>query len=171
MLKVMGREGPCSEPQLCPAPLGAADWDLAWAAGWLAGGKSLQSELNMSIATSVVCWPSVTLCSSERLPVHVRRACQVLEWTHLAAQRWNQNCRWGRRGKRRIKPIDVEYCGMPTVQSHRETVCISLPLAKDNVRLQLRLSFQCNVWALILKITAHDSKWLYFTSWPEIFMY
>lgn len=44
---------------------------------WL--GKRLQSELNMSNPTSVVCWRPVTLCSSERLPVHVQWACQVLE--------------------------------------------------------------------------------------------
>lgn len=44
---------------------------------WL--GKRLQSELNMSNPTSVVCWRPVTLCSLERLPVHIQWACQVLE--------------------------------------------------------------------------------------------
>ncbi|CAB1443452.1 unnamed protein product [Pleuronectes platessa] len=36
----------------------------------------VQSELNMRNLTIVVCWPSVTRRSSERLPVHVQWACQ-----------------------------------------------------------------------------------------------
>lgn len=46
-------------------------------------------------------------------------------------------------------------------------VSISPVWAKDNIRLQLRLSFQCDLQVLILKITTYDSKWPQFTTWPE----
>lgn len=46
----------------------------------------------------------------------------------------------GRKGKVRVRPIDVERT--TAVLSRRELVRVPLALAKDNVRLQLHSSFQ-----------------------------
>lgn len=158
MLKVMDREGPSSEPQLAPAPLGAADWDLSWAAGWLSGNRKKKKV-------------------AVRIKHEQPDRCGMLAIRHSLQQLGEATC---------ARPAGLSGIGIDTVDCTE--VESELQMGKErgkgsqsmwSERLQYEaterwsvlfwfgpkimlgyLSFQCDFWALILKITAYDSKWL-----------
>lgn len=112
MLKVMDREGPCSEPQLPAAPLGAVDWDLGWAAGWLAGKKV---AIKIKHEQPDQCGMLAIRHSLQHREATCARPMGLsgIGIDTLGCTEVESELQMGKKGKRRIKSIDVEWT--PTV--------------------------------------------------------
>lgn len=154
MLKVMDREGPCSEAQLSPHPLGAADWDLGWTAGWLAGKKAAvrikheqPDQCSMlAIRHSLLLGESTCARPAGLSGIGI----DTLGCTEVESE-----LQIGQEREKEKKSQSMWRGGLQFIAT--VLVCNSVILAKDNIGLQLHLSLRCDLWVLNLQLmTVND---------------